>query len=891
MVYKLLAVVFLQCLWLLPAQAQEGGKVVLDLQEEPQQRDFLQLFEEYKKELDLFDVKYPGTQIRENFADDVAALHPDDTDKEVSTRESLLRMGVRGRRIFQQAQKMFQDFLLENDIPIQAADDEYATANAEKYRESDQPLVIQDFKKVITYANNERDRRAAADKAARDIGSLTRAEQLQMLRQIVANGDWKKLFTYGLYDGKPLLDEDGVGKWDNRETAAARLFSAYKTLDKDGKAVGALELLVSDGKFMLRRDFRDFSGVHVSFEKSDNLQEINVQWPLPERAYIRLKDSLTGYVGRVYVLFEAKAADASKPMVLRPEISADVCAGEVCDKAVLQPVLELSGMAAGKDLEPSRMEVPLRLIRRQMPQSETKGLRLLRLVVEETDEGEILRLAAESDETPANFKVYIEGKGAEEFYPPRTRIDGNRIVSRLIPKDRTTRLAGRRFDVTAAVAADKVVRRQMVAEEGIFADFMQEYTWPVILLMAFAGGLLLNVMPCVFPVLALKLLAITHFGGMNIERIRRHFAYNTAGIAAAFGLLILGLLGLKAAGRAVGWGMQFQSIGFLTLMIFVIGCFGAYVRGLFTLPPPDVFAKFINKQRTEAAAEFLSGLFLVLLSTPCTAPYLGTALGAALAGTPWQIAAVVGCVGAGLALPYILFALFPETAYFVPPPGKWLHWINALMQILLLATWLWLTALLAAQTNGAMWWHFGLYMLGLWLLLKLRQTSLQALDEQESDAVVYLKVRRVLNLIVAGLVLVLFAGAYFDASRAAREHRDMVVLQRTETFERGVIDRLLARGQTVLVKIGADWCLTCAYNDFAAFESPRVQEIIDKYNIVVLELDWTGYQEDVLRFMQKFGRSGLPFYVVFTPRIPEGMVLQEVLNDELLRQTLEKLQH
>lgn len=882
-------IILFGCFLLVPWQVAnaQGGKVILDIKEDKRELiDYPNLYKEYIEEVKEFDKKYPGNKIEEDFTDDVLSLHPDYSDEEAESKTVLLRLGIKGFRSYQFWKEKIQDFLLENEIPLQFDDDEYEMGGAVAYQKTDKPLIIKDFKKVVAYSDSQRDKAAIEDKLARDSGRMPPYERKQIMKKALLAGDWKTLLSYGLFDGTALDDKRGIGEWNKTEELQARLLSTVKTIVKpqeqeEQSIKGALQLYTMPGWFLLNREYRGNPGFHVDFTKSENLETIELNWPLPRRYFSNLKDSFSGYLGLTTIPFKATIKDATKELVLIADISAGMCNEKGCKLVKLHPALKL---LPGDKEEESSSAVSLRLITEQSPKEQSEDLKLERLVVED-GKPQVLRLEAYSEDTPSSFDAFIEGGGPEEFLPPLVRIDGHRIIARFVPVDLQAKLEGREFSVVAGTAPNMAVRQSMKAQKASLVDTEENKLNLRWLWLAFLGGLLLNVMPCVFPVLALKVMSFSGFGALNLEQIRKTFCANLLGIASSFVLLIIGLISLKELGKAIGWGMQFQSMGFLTVMIFVISGFIAHLWGLIQLPGPGFWENIINRQKSEFMIQFLSGAFVVLLSTSCTAPYLGTVLGLALAGTPWEIALTLSCVGLGLAAPYILFALFPAAAFYMPRPGKWLRWINLLMFAFLFATLAWLLSLLAAQKGGVIWWQFSLFIGAFWLLLLFRKLAFNTLEEQEQDADIYNKVRQIFNIgtIILSVGLIVWAANVSEISKP-KEKQDFSIVQ-----EYKQIEQHLNEGRMVLLKIGADWCLSCKYNDFAAFDAPQVKQLVEKYGIVEMTINWTDYDEEVLSFMQKFGRSGLPFYVIFTPQIPSGMVLPEILNEQDLRRIIEAL--
>ena len=882
-------IILLGCFLFIPWQGAfaQGGQVILDIKEDKRELiDYPNLYKEYIEEVKEFDKKYPGNKIEEDFTDDVLALHPNYNDEEAEAKTSLLRLGIKGYRSYQFWKEKIQEFLLENEIPLQFDDDDYELGEEVRYQESDNPLIIKDFKKVVAYSSSERDRQAVEDKLAKDAGRITPYERRQIMKKALLARDWKTLLSYGLFDGTVLDDKRGIGEWIKTEELQARLLSTVKTIVKKQGAEetsieGALQVYTMPGWFLLNREYKGNSGLKVDFKGSENLSSIELNWPLPKRYFSNLRDSFCGYLGLTTIPFKAQIKDAEKELVLNADILAGMCNEQGCKQVILKPKLKL---LPGEKEEKSNSAVSLRLIEEQSPKKKSEDLELQRLVIEEGAPN-ILRLDAYAKDAPSSFDAFIEGEGPEEFLPPLVRIDGHKIVARFIPVDSEMKLEGREFSIVAGISADISVRQKMKAEKASLIDTEENKLNLRWLWLAFIGGLLLNIMPCVFPVLALKIMSFSGFGALNLQQIRKTFCANLLGIGCSFAVLMIVLISIKEFGRTIGWGMQFQSMSFLTIMVFAISGFIAHLWGLIQLPQPQIFENIINRQRSEFMIQFLSGAFVVLLSTSCTAPYLGTVMGLALTGASWEIALTLGCVGLGLATPYILFAIIPAAAFYMPRPGKWLRWMNLLMFVFLFATLIWLLALISAQKGGATWWKFSLFIGAFWLLLLFRKQAFEALEEQEKDADIYNKVRQIFNVGTIVLSIGLVWGATNISSNLEKEKmQDFSLAQ-----EYKQIEQYLNEGHMVLLKIGADWCLSCKYNDFAALDAPQVKELMAQYDVVEIKIDWTDYNEEILAFMQKFGRSGLPFYVIFTPKIPSGMVLPEILNEQDLKRTIEAL--
>ncbi len=879
--------ILLSCLFLFvcaPVYAEEGGRVILDLQEEEKAYNLREEYDKYWQDVDFFDKKYTGSLIEEDFVDDVIERHPEYAEESSALRESFLRKTVKVRRMYNRLKDQLQEFLLKQEVALVAADDQYEFGDEEIYRpssEAGKALVIKDFKKIIAYSDNPREQAAATAKLARDAGLSNSEDTMQKMKQALLKRDWKTVFTYGLFDGKNVLDDmRGIGEWNgDGQKLRARIVNSLKVVNGQEEVRGAVQIQIPDRSFILQQEYKGYRPLQMKIAQSANLGDVNFNMPLPYRFFVG-HDSLAGYIGTVTIPFSARVRDVAQPFSLIVEISADLCCDDKCSFVVLKPQLEI---AAGTESDAeSSVASFLRLISPYYPQSSRDDIRITSFVAEKDAENrQVLRLELETAEKPSRVDVFVEGGEASEFAPPLIKIDGRRIIARFLALNAEADYVGRRIGILAAASPQVVLRQQVTVEKPSLFDAESPRLSLMIVWFAFVGGLFLNFMPCVFPVLSLKILSFTRFGAVKPERIRRDFIYNLLGIFCSFAGLIGILIALKQLGYALGWGMQFQSIWFISFMTFVIALFLAQVMGLVNLRVPDFVQKLANRRdRGEKAVQFFTGMFLVLLSTPCTAPYLGTAIGFALAGSVSDIIIVVGMVGLGLATPYILVALVPDLAYYVPKPGKWMTWFNTAVYAMLLLTLGWLLSLLAAQGGAALLWHCLLFISALWLVLFIRKVLIEELERQEDDPQVFLTIRRAFNLITLIVLTAVIAWGMTDAKSAVERQDHVKKMLVGEKIDRRQIDELVRSGNIVLLKIGADWCLTCHYNDAMVLNTPFSEEMYHKYNIVPIEIDWSRYDADILAFMEKYGRKGLPFYVLFSMRVPDGMVLPELLNEK-----------
>ena len=275
---------------------------------------------------------------------------------------------------------------------------------------------------------------------------------------------------------------------------------------------------------------------------------------------------------------------------------------------------------------------------------------------------------------------------------------------------------------------------------------------------------------------------------------------------------------------------------------------------------------------------------VVLMSTPCTAPYLGTTIGFALAGSPLDIFAILIAVATGISLPYFLFLAIPNISVFVPKPGPWMEKLEQWMNFLLFLTIFWLLSILWSQIGAWPVFRLSGSLLVFWTLIWFRKKVTEHIETNEPEEEIKQGAQRIVRRFFWLLSFLLFALAVWDIRSnfvAAQNNSTKTQLNLPQISEE------IKQGNIVLVNVGASWCLTCTYNDYIVFGNLSVKKLMNHYHIKVINIDWTNYNSEILQFMERFGRRGIPFSILFSPNIPEGMVLPEIMTErefsEILR--------
>jgi thiol:disulfide interchange protein len=395
-----------------------------------------------------------------------------------------------------------------------------------------------------------------------------------------------------------------------------------------------------------------------------------------------------------------------------------------------------------------------------------------------------------------------------------------------------------------------------------------------ILLLALAGGLILNAMPCVLPVLSLKVFGLMRSAAEGRREIVRGGLATVAGIMVSFWALAGIAAASAAAGTAAGWGVQFQRPGFVAFLAVVIVLFCLNLWGLFEIRLPQTLTRVPGAAPREGlAGHFASGLFATLMATPCSAPFLGTALGFALTQRLPVIFAVFTAVGLGMSLPYLLLAAAPGAARFFPRPGAWMETLRGAMGFLLAGSAIWLLYVLAAQVSPdrVALFELGLIALALVVWLQHRARSAEpAADALPSSATAgglrQAGARVAGYAVTAGVAAVLIFGiARGGSSAGARSITQSPGLIRWVNFDRGRAEALAASGQLVFVDVTAEWCFTCKVNERWVLDTPEVASAFSRHNVLAMRADWTNRDDRIAGFLAEHGRYGIPFYLLYRP--------------------------
>lgn len=386
----------------------------------------------------------------------------------------------------------------------------------------------------------------------------------------------------------------------------------------------------------------------------------------------------------------------------------------------------------------------------------------------------------------------------------------------------------------------------------------------VLLSFALLGGLLLNLMPCVFPVLSIKVLGVA---AAHLEGRGKHLhglAY-TAGVILSFVVIAVVLLVLRGAGQAIGWGFQLQSPALVMALVYLFFLMGLGFSGQFSLG-----AKWMNlgQKSTQSdgfSASFMTGVLATVVASPCTAPFMGTALGVAITQPGATAILIFAMLGLGMALPFLLLTWIPGMAEKLPGPGPWMETFRQLLAFPLYATVLWLLWVLGRQTN-------------------LNQASLAALGLLLLALAIWWFGRqpRLPGKIMAGLLFT--SGLVFPYTTLNESTANHGVQQSAlwQPYTAARLERLRAEGRPVFVNLTADWCITCLANEKVALSSEGFESALRTLNIQYLKGDWTNHNPEITRLLNEHGRGGVPLYLFYPGGEAKVRILPQLLTENIV---------
>ncbi len=606
----------------------------------------------------------------------------------------------------------------------------------------------------------------------------------------------------------------------------------------------------------------------------------DIHWPYPERVpYGPLMNF--GYHDEVVfpVLITVPDHVPGNEVSLQAKgqwlVCADICIPESADLELVLPVSDGKPVAVAKhveDFENARQKIPQDIgviaestfeadvIWLHVAMSGLQASRIRSIEYFPYEEG-VLDFPSPQvlSFTDAGFK--LELRAGYNFQPIEPKLDGILVVT-----EDAGGMLRTAFEVSPLVAGGAV---------------KSDISLSVAVLFAFLGGLILNLMPCVFPVLSIKILSLVESSHADPGAIKHHGIAYMVGVVLSFLVVAAILIVLRAGGEQIGWGFQLQSPIVVGLLVYLFALIGLNLSGYFEFGTSLMNAGGGLASRSGYSGSFSTGVLAALVAAPCTAPFMGAAIGYALTRDAISALLIFTSLGLGMALPYVLLCFSPALLKRMPKPGRWMETLKEIFAFPMFATAIWLMWVLNLQTgaDGLLAILSGLLLIAfaLWLLRRRGQGAGRVI----ANMVIMLLLISALGL--TGMV----SNSTASLDKAGPAEVEISGL-RSEPYSRERLKTLVAEGP-VFVNFTAAWCITCKVNDLAALSSDRVGQVFADHDIRYLKADWTNEDPAITRALAEYGRSGVPLYLLYPKGNFTAKVLPQILTESIVIEAIEAL--
>ncbi|MBV8549024.1 MAG: thioredoxin family protein [Alphaproteobacteria bacterium] len=684
-----------------------------------------------------------------------------------------------------------------------------------------------------------------------------------------------------------------AGAWQGDADASARLIAARSGVGDGDKVDVGLQIRLGEGWHTYWRT-PGMAGLPPQLDwtqsQSDtgNVKTATLLYPAPKR-YTDFGLETIGY--RKGVVFPVDVTLAHPGQAARLQATVNIL---VCNQTCVPKTFNLSlSLVSGDGDEGAEADV-LKAARAAVPQSRVDGLTIDRV----ERKADSLSFHVKSDDDLASPDIFVENDKDIEFaaplitweeghhaatltvkptdkLPDGVSLTGLPITATLVDGNRALEIhddhAGPAALVTKTGDAATPPTPSATQGDGVGASTSApSIGLQYALVLALLGGFILNLMPCVLPVLSIKVLSLIKHGGGEETHVRRSFIVTATGIIFSFLAMGCATMIVKQAGQAVGWGVQFQQPVFLIGLVLVLSLFAANMWDWLQIQLPYHLADRLglSENHPKLLGDFLTGAFATLLATPCTAPFLGTAVGFALSAGSGEILLIFAALGIGMASPYLAVAVLPKIAVCLPRPGVWMVALRRVLGVALALTALWLLWVLAAQ-------------------IRLMDVAVLAFGVSLFVAcLVYGQVKPAKR---AGVVAIVALFCLVFAAHAGDGMKPQVLADHQwQVFDESQIPSEVAEGRTVFVDVTASWCLTCKANKKFVLSRPEVAaHLFGRADVVPMQADWTNPNPKIAAYLQKYGRFGIPFDIVYSPRHPQGVLLPELLSTDTVLSSIQ----
>ena len=603
-------------------------------------------------------------------------------------------------------------------------------------------------------------------------------------------------------------------------------------------------------------------GASIKWNLPNDVKASEILWPGPER--IPVEPLMTfGYENEVVLLTKIYTSETTTiPVTLNARVSWYTCK-EICipqEAEVSIPInLGNKTSSTSKDLLEQTLE--------QMPEQFNGIYRVRKL-----DDSYVLQGELENIDQYDSMYFFPKYYGLTN-YTENQFYEINKDSFSLQIKASEIEIENKSFEGVVAVNKNEEITFIEIDYPLVTNDTSQEFNILTLFVFAFLGGLILNVMPCVFPILSIKILRFVEQSRDSTYKTLQQGLLFSLGVIISFLTIAALLIALKSGGESIGWGYQLQSPVVVSLLFYLFVVLGFIFMSNIVLGSGLARLSSISLNKSDSLESFLTGVLAVIVASPCTAPFMGSAIGFALLQPSFYSILIFLGLGIGFSLPYLILSAKPSLLSFLPKPGQWMETFKQFMAFPMWASALWLLWVLSSQVNnqeviqvllGAL-----LITTGLWLIEK---------NNSERDWVRWLMRLPFLLLFIFSLWLIPTSYSDLDESK-----------QDQLAYTPQLLEDLRKENSLVFLNFTADWCITCKVNEAVALKTSKVRKLISDKNITYMEADWTRKDPIISSTLEQYGRTGLPLYLLF-PSKGDPLILPEILTEDILLSYLTEVQ-
>jgi len=651
--------------------------------------------------------------------------------------------------------------------------------------------------------------------------------------------------------------------WDGVEEAKVRIISPFSKIGNNSNIYLGLEYQLKDGwkTYWHSPGAGGFAQI-LNWEDSKNISSLEILWPKPEEFNILGLRSI-GYKDEVVFPLKIQLENTNKIAFFSFEINYLTCK-DICIPG--QAKLKLSLSPGKTALTNHSFKIEQYLSKTPIQNNKITELEIFNVKANNNHNKSIIKFEVKSKFSLLSPKFFLGNNIGLPIVEPQLSFSSDRKNVKVQFSYDDFVFNEEFFDLSILFLEKNFVVEKLIKVKpqklSNFLIFNNIYFYAF--LISIVGGMILNFMPCVLPVLSLKLITILNHQQKNsLTSIRKSFFISAVGIISSFLILSFVLIILKISGISIGWGMQFQQPLFLMTILMVLYFFFLNLMGFFEFNIPLFFNRFLTFSFNNRSFydDFLTGFFATVLATPCSAPFIGTAISLAFTQSYTMMFGIFFFMGFGMATPYILVGFFPKLITVLPKPGNWMKKLKFFLALLLLGTIVWIGTILQTHFNN-------LFLIICFILALIILISFK-----------YFKQLKFLFIIP---ILLFFSLNFFHQLKVNNivNNIDWHDLKNFNLSE-------LKNNNIIFVDITADWCVTCQFNKLNVINSTLIQEAFIKNNIIKVRGDWTKPDKQIQEFLNNYNRFGIPFNAMYNKDYPNGIIFSELLKTSEIIDTIE----